>query len=418
MKFYFCILFIVDSCFCLLLVLALIGATSANKQECDAWADLARDMTGNGHTQMCDNHQTSKCTRVDCEGTFRARPSFGSVELEPIVLDYCFGNQINPCSTPPSMNFYIALPEKNFSKIFTVQHNDKVPLTSLQLPFGSFGQVSPVFVFGLDKQPNGYIAFSVTLKVKAELKNFGTSIYIPRLERTVINATVPAETCPKSQNVTKPFQTGSCHAQKYPATPEPTNKPAVIPVYKPSATLDKACDLVTKPCSHGEICDQGLPAPLCKCGTDFHLSPKKDACLTYSSIGQSCRSQFDCGYNEKCESTGSKGLTCQCSDGYQYCPERELCIISGHEKDVATAATNHSDGGNKDKHKSDHSAKAGINKFIIIGASIGAVFLILLAVTGFVCYRRRRNVFHVNLNESDQPLISNLGDDDDMNIIM
>ncbi|GFN92763.1 hypothetical protein PoB_001926900 [Plakobranchus ocellatus] len=326
------------------------------------------------------------------------------------------------------MDFYLQVPSKNQTFTRRIHHDTDVEIKEISFDIPLYGSVYPVLSFEFEHQQNGDIKFSVKVMVKAGIS------YVPDVDLVIIDEeTIHGKTCMNISNDTsdKPgagLVLGQCFPEKYtfPSAGPSPGKPG----YKPSATLNKSCDMKTKHCGSGEVCDLSKKQPVCRCQGEFKLSQKGDVCISESRYGQKCRQQHECGYHEECV----KNLAiCRCEEGYTYSTSHRMCIF--HQPGTPTEAppkgadtpgpppaqvtTQEPQGTVNGTSGSGGGGKSPVMAKLppILGGVLGGVTVLAAATWGFVYFRRRRllrNRLDTALSMRDESTEALLGDTDDM----
>ncbi|XP_005102184.1 uncharacterized protein LOC101846081 [Aplysia californica] len=426
--------------FFLVILLSVAEHETATENVCAKWSQIATQLTGSGRTQTCTSPPAPNCTRLDCSGSIRfSHFMFSRHGQGPIAVDYCFGMQLNSCNSPISIDFYLVLPHWNIDHDIRISEDKNVAIPGFTIPLGTLGNVSPELDFKFEKQDDGNVTLSV--KSKAKLNAYGTTMYVDQLERTLVDEeTIPvlpcAHTIPDaSSSPPKSFKERVCHQGEPPAAGAEASTllpPAttVAPVKPPaSKTLNQSCSL-TSPCSQGEICDPASNET-CQCQLEWKLMD--DVCVTTSHHGSPCSHRDQCGYHEICTQQGSKGTVCSCEPGSGYDAVQQMCMrgetgtpeknSSSSHPDVPAPAPHSGSGSGSEPGSQPAEAKTSPSKLpLIIGGSVGGVIVLALIVVAnvylFRRYRQRRHRREPGgglLGDSDAPL---LGADDDTDLIM
>ncbi|XP_059140019.1 uncharacterized protein LOC131928108 [Physella acuta] len=375
---------------------------------CQTWADLAKAETFPG-AQSCTNNKTQHCTRIDCSGHFSI-PAF--VRQLPIKVkpgyDYCFGSQLNSCSDPVSIDFYLHISTENKTFTKRITHDSYLALPELNIPL-----TSPKLHFEFEKH-DGIISFNVKLIVNIE---YG-GIQMASFEEPLIkNATLYTEHCdkptPQDANTPSPeFISSINHCNDFGYTALTTQVSPTTQTYKPSSTLNKFCDIKTA-CSAHEFCGTNST---CTCNLESQLSASKDYCSPFSQVNQRCMQDNDCSFNEECSSQ-----TCQCVQGYSYDEVRGMCVFAQHgqkpDSHMNSTAKLESPATTPSPHRSEEKpVKEWHNIPIYIGASVAGAMAIVLSIWGFIACRKKL-VFR-QLEERDAEIRSPMLGNDDDNLIM
>nr|KAI8738163.1 hypothetical protein BgiMline_025066 [Biomphalaria glabrata] len=401
-------------------VIALSATLTKGDDACSQWSNIAKAMTS--RLQTCSNTQTGNCTRLDCSGTV----SFAHIQLFnfELKLGYCFGIQLNSCNDPVSIDFYLQVPSKNVSMITRVNEDTLISIPGISISLGPVGKAVPKLNFRFERSADGkVIQYSITLLVYVE--NSFTTYEVDQLRRSLIdNETLHALPCDKLVLDTAGVPSGAfnssigvCGGGNKSSVPTPAPLTTTAKPYTPSATLNKSCGILSKPCGHLEMCD--VSKSLCVCLPEAILSQNNDACVGFSQYGSPCMADSECSYlNEECKFSSQQGQkVCQCEDGYDYNPGTESCTFthpgdhSGHDKQNQTSKSDNSPMDSSDNKVVKH------NMPIIVGASLGGAILVGLLVWLVMYYqqRRRRQMLGISSDESRTPMLSSQDED---NLIM
>lgn len=369
----------------LLVVVRVRSDDNNDTTECKFWHQLAHNLTT---ASQLPNSQlilscNSTCSELTCSGHME----------QPLNLDFCFGNRLNHCDQPVTMDYYLDVPSLNISLLGSVAHND-----SLEVPGPSLlgGKGTIVILVEMVRVNSSHILFGISGQVKVLI----AGIYLfPYKEQVFPPTYIDVPPCSDHNEQKIPFKAPPvCKPPSPPlSTPKSPGSTIASSVVK-SKTYNKTCEFGLDQCSQHEMCvaqTKLSKGGVCQCELNATLDKTTGYCqpimpATTRLPKPPATTRLP---TQKPPST-QQPVTQKPSGVSNSSPSPKPSVTEAH--------------GSKTK-------KGGINMTgVIIGAVFGALLLIVVAVSVIIFIGRRRR--QADYRGRHQLLTDQ--DDDDTNVVI